>query len=68
MRNPSRTKKNGTHSPACEIDQSDFSTHDESEFIRKRAYNLFEARGHEPGYELQDWLQAEQEIRAGYSR
>ena len=33
------------------------------EEIRKRAYELFEARGAEDGQELEDWLRAEQEIR-----
>jgi hypothetical protein len=32
------------------------------EEIRKRAYELFEARGKEEGRELEDWLRAEQEI------
>ena len=31
--------------------------------IRRRAYELFEARGREEGHELQDWLRAEEEIR-----
>jgi hypothetical protein len=30
--------------------------------IRKRAYELFEARGREEGRELEDWLRAEEEI------
>lgn len=34
------------------------------EQIRKRAYELFEARGSEEGHELEDWLRAEEEIRA----
>src|SRR5438477_9068038 len=33
------------------------------ESIRMRAYELFEARGREPGRELEDWSRAEQEIR-----
>lgn len=33
------------------------------ERIRKRAYELFEARGCQPGYELDDWLQAEREVK-----
>ena len=32
------------------------------EIIRKRAYQLFEQRGYEPGHELDDWLQAEAEV------
>jgi hypothetical protein len=31
------------------------------DLIRKRAYQLFEARGRQPGHELDDWLQAELE-------
>ncbi len=33
------------------------------DLIRKRAYQLFEARDHQPGHELDDWLQAEREIK-----
>ncbi len=32
------------------------------EQIRRRAYELYEARGREDGHELDDWLQAEAEI------
>ena len=31
--------------------------------IRLRAYELYEARGGQDGYELYDWLRAEEEIR-----
>ena len=31
--------------------------------IRKRAYQLFDARGRQQGHELDDWLQAEREIK-----
>ena len=30
--------------------------------IRRRAYELYEARGGEDGHELEDWLQAKAEI------
>ena len=33
------------------------------EQVRLRAYELYEARGRENGHELEDWLQAEAEIR-----
>jgi len=36
-------------------------SHDER--IRRRAYELYEARGKQPGAALNDWLRAEQEIR-----
>ena len=34
-----------------------------TDLIRKRAYELFNARGSDPGSELEDWLRAEQEIK-----
>jgi hypothetical protein len=30
--------------------------------IKKRAYELYESRGREPGQEERDWLRAEQEL------
>ena len=30
--------------------------------VAQRAYELYEARGAEPGHELEDWLNAEQEL------
>jgi len=33
------------------------------DLIRKRAYQIFEARGRQQGHELNDWLQAEREIK-----
>ncbi len=32
------------------------------EAIRRRAYEIFEQRGMEAGYDLEDWLQAEAEV------
>ncbi len=32
--------------------------------IRRRAYELYEQRGHAPGHENEDWLVAEREILA----
>jgi len=43
----------------------DFATnpnHDEE--IRRRAYEIYEARGREDGHDLDDWLLAEEEINA----
>ena len=31
--------------------------------IRLRAHELFEARGREDGHDIEDWLQAEKEVR-----
>lgn len=44
---------------AAEIDLKSGS----EESIRKRAYQLYEQRGHIDGHELEDWLQAEAEVR-----
>jgi hypothetical protein len=30
--------------------------------VAQRAYEFYEARGAEPGHELEDWLRAEQEL------
>ncbi|HXJ88116.1 MAG TPA: DUF2934 domain-containing protein [Candidatus Binatia bacterium] len=37
---------------------------DREDEIRQRAFELFEARGGQEGRELEDWLQAEEEIRS----
>jgi hypothetical protein len=37
------------------------------EEIRRRAYELWEQRGHEPGHETEHWLLAETEILTRYS-
>lgn len=36
--------------------------------IARRAYELAERRGFQPGGEFEDWLQAEREIEAGPAR
>ena len=38
------------------------------EEIRRRAYELYEQRGGEDGRELDDWLQAEAEVRQSMSK
>jgi len=36
-----------------------------SEEIRLRAYEIYLERGERPGFESDDWLQAERELRGG---
>jgi len=36
--------------------------------IRKRAYELYELRGREDGFDLDDWLKAESEVSRGPDR
>jgi hypothetical protein len=43
-------------------DSSPQRRHAITEAIAKRAYELFLARGGEDGHDLDDWLQAEQEL------
>ena len=31
--------------------------------IRERAFQIYESRGSEPGYDMQDWLHAEHQVR-----
>jgi Protein of unknown function (DUF2934) len=37
-------------------------THSNPDEVARRAYELYEARGREPGHELEDWLHAEEEV------
>ena len=46
-------------SPATEVPSETLSL---KERIRRRAYELYVQRGHQSGRELDDWVQAEQEI------
>jgi hypothetical protein len=55
-------------SPAPEQNGAEESTPDVSELIRVRAYLLSRERGGVPGYELEDWLRAEQEFAPRASR
>jgi hypothetical protein len=48
------TNKGNQPSPAEE-----HRSHDE---VAQRAYELYQARGGEQGHDLEDWLQAEQEV------
>ena len=38
------------------------------ERIRRRAYELYLQRGNQPGSELEDWLQAEEEVQHPVTR
>lgn len=37
--------------------------HQVQDQIRRRAFELYEQRGHVAGHELEDWLQAEAEVK-----
>lgn len=64
--NPSaaRTPRNRSTTQSTKTDESaaagpSASTFDREQAIREAAYACFEARGCEPGHELDDWLRAE---------
>jgi Protein of unknown function (DUF2934) len=38
------------------------------EEIRRRAYELYEARGRQEGFHQEDWIRAEEEVRSRYQR
>jgi hypothetical protein len=46
--------------PKARVDATAITEHD----IPRRAYDLYLARGREPGHQLDDWLQAERELRS----
>ncbi len=62
------TPERKTKQPA-ETNQSRSSaqTSDLDSAIARRAYELYEERGREPGADVDDWLQAEHEIRESHS-
>ena len=45
--------------PEIEVVQSHL---DLEERVRRRAYEIWAERGRQPGHELDDWLQAEQQV------
>jgi hypothetical protein len=61
------TKQVATTNGAVVSEQKNGSaTADLESEIRRRAYELYERRGCEPGHEHEDWLVAEQEVVARY--
>jgi hypothetical protein len=47
---------------ANEAKQPPAEDHPNKSEVARRAYELYETRGREPGHELEDWLDAEQEV------
>jgi hypothetical protein len=65
-----KPKKNGSTEPqaiSTQAETGDVSVGDPArdEEIRRRAYEFYLQRGEQPGRELDDWLQAEQELEGG---
>ena len=55
------TNTSGTLSASLEVKPPTYA--DFQEQVRRRAYKLYELRGKENGRDLEDWLQAESELR-----
>jgi hypothetical protein len=64
MAQPATTRKNSRATPPKRPPSSPRlkSVYDDSD-IARRAYDLFRSRGYEHGRDVEDWLQAERELR-----
>lgn len=54
-----KAKRISKEAPAVAVESTENNI---SERIRERAYQLFEERGGDLGHDLEDWLQAEEEV------
>jgi hypothetical protein len=50
--------------PVSETETQTTLAIDPQEQVRRRAFEIYEQRGREDGHDLDDWLQAEAEIRS----
>jgi len=55
--------KNAEHSGHAQSPRTEAVGSVEPEAISRRAYELFQERGREPGHDLDDWLHAEHELK-----
>ena len=60
MATPTKRRQDEEATPG---DQTTSSRIVEREEIARRAYERFEGRGREPGHDVEDWLQAENDLR-----
>lgn len=61
--NPKGSESTEARAIAVETEETPIGSAESDEGIRGRAYEIFLARGAEPGHELDDWLQAERELQ-----
>jgi len=52
-----------TMKPSTTTDDPEIQQAGLNDEIRRRAFELYEQRGHADGHELDDWLQAEAEVK-----
>jgi Protein of unknown function (DUF2934) len=71
MEETKRTSTRGRRSTSDDVgarslgEPSSFDARAADTAIARRAYELYESRGGEHGHDLEDWLQAETEVRKG---
>jgi hypothetical protein len=61
----SNVRTTAFHRRRDDVPPADHQRAADTEAIAKRAYERFEQRGREHGRDLEDWLDAERELRAG---
>jgi hypothetical protein len=66
MASEAKNSDSSERGEAQEQDRSLDLTREEK--IRRRAYEIYLDRGGEPGHDLEDWLQAERELRTDQSK
>ena len=60
---PKIASSNDTTQPETGVEEREGLLHSMREQeVRNRAYEIYLQRGGQPGYELEDWLQAEREL------
>jgi hypothetical protein len=60
--------KHAEHSGHSHAPRTDTVGFIEPEIIARRAYEIFQARGREPGRAIDDWLYAEHELKESKDR
>jgi hypothetical protein len=64
---PMKGKASGKEAPGVIMESGPFpGMEDRLKYLSTAAYYRAEARGFEPGQELDDWLEAEQKFGAGF--
>jgi Protein of unknown function (DUF2934) len=66
MAKSAKRKTDDSHTPAADRSPkvpTDAATNVTEHDIARRAYELYLARDHDHGHDLDDWLQAERELR-----
>ena len=66
-RNRKSEQVRGGEPPEFEASQNDNSRND-AELVAQRAYQRYEERGREDGHDMEDWLEAERELRRSSAR